>query len=215
MNWKKALLVTVLGLFALVFFVVAAAGLLATAALGTAAVAISESGVVQAFEEVADGATRLQIQVDDNAVTITNPDSGESRTVVSEEPLLNGRLDFNLPEITVTDAEGDSRVFIPGLRGVDELVVPEITITDPDNGQSRVIRPSVDVRSEFRAPRVVWDNDHEWTYYGPELGLRLVGGILRGLFNLVALALIIVGVYLLIRNRRQSQVEVDKADKAS
>ena len=59
MNWKKALLVLVLAGFAFVFFVVAAVGFAATAAVTAAAVAISESGVVQAFEEVADGAERI------------------------------------------------------------------------------------------------------------------------------------------------------------
>jgi len=219
-NWKKALLVTVVGIFVLVFFVVAAAGLLATAALGAAAAAISDSGLVQAFEEVADGADRLQIQIDEHSVTITNPDSGESRIVTSEDALGRGRFDLNLPEITVTDIQGEGRVFVPGLRGLDELVAPEITIIDPDSGQSRVIRPNVDIRSEIRAPRVVWDGEYDWTYHGPEYGLRLVGGFFRGLFNLVALVLIGAGVYLLVRNRRQAAAEVDtvdtiKSDKAS
>ena len=217
MNWKKAVLITVVGVFALVFFVVAAAGLLATAAIGAAAVAISESGVVQAFEEVSAGADRVQIDIDENSVTFTNPDSGESRTVTSGEYLGHGRIDLNVPEITVTDGDGQSRVIVPGLRSVDELVLPEITITDPDSGQSRVIRPNTRFDGEFRAPRVVWDNDGDWTYYGPEHGLRLVGGIFRGLFTLVALALILAGAYLLLRNRNQAQasVDVDKTQKSA
>jgi hypothetical protein len=140
MNWKKALLVLVLAGFALVFFVVAAVGLAATAAVTTAAVAISESGVVQAFEDVADGAERIQIDVDGNSVTFTNPDSGESRVVVAEEHLGRGRLHFNLPEITVTDAESGEKVVIgPGPRGQVDVTVPSVTITDPDSGQSRVL----------------------------------------------------------------------------
>ena len=215
MNWKKALLITALGLFALVFFVVAAAGVLATAALGATAVAISESGVVQAFEEVADGARRLEIQVDENSVTFSNPDSGESRTLSAQEASAGGRIDWNLPQITVTDVDGGSRVVIPGLRGPDELVMPEITITDPDNGQSRVIRPNVEVRSDLRIPRVVWENHDGWIYSGPERGLRLVSGLVRGLFNLVALTLIVAGAYLLIRYRRRDQVDVDKTEKSA
>jgi hypothetical protein len=184
MNWKKALLVTVLGLFALVIFAMAALGLLAAAGVATAAAVISDSGVVQAFEEVADGAQRLQIDIADNSVTFTNPDSGESRTVTSREVAGRGRIDLNLPEITVTN---------------------------PDNGQSRVIRPSTDIR----VPRVVWDGDSNWTYSGPGLGLRIVGGIFHGLFNLAALVLIAAGVYLLIRNRRQANAEAAKLDKAA
>ena len=187
MNWKKALLISVVGFFVLVFFAVAALGLLATAGLAAAAAVISDSGVVQAFEEVAVDAQRLQIDIDDNSVTFTNPDSGESRTVTSREISGRGRIDFNLPEIT---------------------------ITNPDNGQSRVIRPNTDIR----APRVVWDGDSHWAYDGPSLGLRIVGGFFRGLFNLVALTLIAVGAYLLIRNRRQAtvnQVDGDKSQKAA
>jgi len=187
MNWKKALLVSVLAFTALVIFAVAAVGLLATAGLATAAAVISDSGVVQAFEEVAVDAQRLQIDVADNSVTITNPDSGESRTVTSRDISGRGRIDFNLPEIT---------------------------ITNPDSGQSRVIRPNTDIR----VPRVVWDGDYDWTYHGPNLGLRIVGGIFHGLFNLVALTLIVAGAYLLIRNRRQAnvdQVDVDKSQKVA
>ena len=203
MNWKKALLVLVIAGFALVFFAVAAVGLIATAAVATAAVAISESGVVQAFEEVADGTERLQIEADGNTITFTNPDSGESRVVVTDEHVGRGRVDFNLPEITITDAEGgESVVFGPGPRGDAEVSVPQITITDPDSGQSRVIRPHTD----FRAPRVVWDGDH---YYGPEQALGLIGDMFSAMFTLAALVLIAAGAFLLLRNRRQAQTKLD------
>ena len=215
MNWKKALLVVTVSIFALVFFFVAATGLLATAALGAAAVAISDSGVVEAFEEVADGADRLQIDINDNSVTFSNPDSGESRTITSNEIAGSGRIEFDMPEITITDSAGESRVVVPSVRSVDELVMPEITITDPDSGQSRVIRPNTRFDGEFRAPRVVWDSDANWVHHGPDLGLRIVGGIFRGLVSLVALALIAAGAYLLIRNRRQAEVDVDKTQKSA
>ncbi len=213
MNWKKALLVSVLAFTALIVFAVAAVGLLATAGLATAAVAISESGVVQAFEEVAVDAERLQIVVDENSVTFTNPDSGESRTVTASGTNGRGRIDLSFSESSATGAAGESRVIVPALPGVDEPSIPEITITDPDSGQSRVIRPNADIR----VPRVVWDDTFDWTYHGPELGLRIVGGIFRGLFNLAALVLIAAGVYLLIRNRRQAQANIDngKAEKTA
>ena len=224
MNWKKALLVFVLAGFALVFLAVAAVGLLATAGLTAAAVAISESGVVQAFEEVAEGAERLQIDVDDNSITFTNPDSGESRVVTTDEYIGRGRVrvdvpkvEVNVPDVRVTVPEvpkvdvsvPDVRVTVPEVPEVD-VSVPEITITDPDSGQSRVIRPNTD----FRVPRVVWDGDY---YYGPELGLRIVGGIFRGLFTLTALVLIAAGAYVLLRNRRQAQTKLDQVepDKSS
>jgi hypothetical protein len=219
MNWKKALLVLVVAGFALVFFAVAAVGLVATAGVTAAAIAISESGVVQAFEEVADGAERLQIEADGNTITFTNPDSGESRVVVTDEHIGRGRVEVNGPEITITDAEsGESVVFGPAPRGDVEVTVPQITITDPDSGQSRVIRPHTDFRdhTDFRAPRVVWDGDH---YYGPEQALGLIGDLFSAMFTLAALALIAAGAYVLLRNRRQAQtkleldhVETDKTD---
>ena len=229
MNWMKALLIVVLAGFALVFLVVAAVGLAATAAVTTAAVAVSESGVVQAFEEVAEGAERLQIDVDDNSITFTDPDSGESRVVTVDEHIGRGRVEVNVPEVKVTVPEvpkvdvsvPEVKVTVPEVPKVDvsvpevkvtvpevpkvDVSTPEITITDPDSGQSRVIRPNTD----YRAPRVVWDGEY---YYGPELGLRIVGGIFRGLFSLTALVLIAAGAFLLLRNRRQAQSKADQVD---
>jgi hypothetical protein len=84
MNWKKALLVVLLGGFTLVFFVVATVGFLATTAVTTAAVAISESGVVEVFEEVAGGAEHLQVNVDGQSITFTDVDIGESRVIIPD-----------------------------------------------------------------------------------------------------------------------------------
>jgi len=211
MNWKKAILAVLLASFALVLFVVAVIGFVTTAAATTAALVISESGVVEAFEEVADGAERLQINADGQSITFTNLDSGESRVIFTDESSRSERVEFNLPEITITDVDsGESRVIIPGLQGAGEGIVPEITITDPDSGQSRVIIPdTARFETKHRVPRVVWDGDYDWSY-GPEHGLRLVGAMFRGLFTLIALALIATGAFLLLRNRRQVQDKVDK-----
>ncbi len=212
--FKKVLLVVVVSIMALVLLAVAVAGVAATAGLATAAHVISESGVVQAFEEVADGADRLQIEVNENSITFTNPDSGESRTVTANERFSSGRVQFDLPEVTVTDADGERVVVSPGTRFQGEVTMPEITITDPDNGQSRVIIPNVErFDNTFRAPRVFWDGRD----YGPLTGLRLVGEFLSGLFTLALLALVGVVAYVLLRNRRREQETVDvvKGDDAS
>jgi hypothetical protein len=214
MNWKKALLVVLLGGFALVFLVVALVGFVATAAVTTAAVAISESGVVEAFEEVADGAEQLQVDVDGQSITFTNLDNGESRVIFTDERGRSERVEFSLPKITIIDAEnGESLVIVPGLQSAGEVIIPEITITDPDSGQSRVIIPDTTrFETERRVPRVVWDGDYDWSY-GPEHGLWVVGAMFRGLFTLIALTLIAAGAFLLLRNRRQVQVQ-DKVDKS-
>lgn len=212
--FKKVVLVVVVSIMALVFLAVAAAGVAATAGLATAAHVISESGVVQAFEEVAEGADTLQIEVDENSVTFTNPDSGESRTVTSNERFSSGRFQFYLPELTITDADGERVVVSHGSRIEGDVTLPEITITDPDNGQSRVIIPNAErFDSSFRAPRIVWGGQE----YGSLTGLRIVGEFLRGLFSLAFLVLVAAVAYVLLRNRRREQEKVDviKGDDAS
>jgi len=204
--FKKVLLVVVVSIMALVFLTVAVAGVAATAGLATAAHVISESGVVQAFEEVAAGADRLHIEVDGNSVTFTNPDSGESRTVTSNERLSSGRVEFDLPELTITDVDGDTVVLSPGSRLEGQVTLPEITITETDNGQSRVIIPNVErFDGTGRAPRIVWDGRE----YSSLSGLRFVGEFLRGMFTLALLVVIGAVAYVLLRNRRQEQKTVD------
>ncbi len=212
--FKKVVLVVVVSFMALVFLALAVAGVAATAGLATAAAVISDSGVVQAFEEVADGADHLQIEVDENSVTFTNPDSGESRTVTSGERLSSGRVQFNLPEVTVTDSDGERVVVSPGSRVEGQVTLPEITITGADNEQSRVIIPSAEqFDGTFRAPRIVWDGRD----YGSLSGLRIVGRFLSGLFTLGLLVVVGLVAYVLLRNRRQEQEKVDvvKGDDAS
>jgi hypothetical protein len=190
MNWKKALLVLVIGTFALVFFTVAAVGCAATAAVTAAAAAIDESGVVQAFEEVADGAERLQVDIDENALTVTNLDTGESMVVRDDS---SAHVDWDMPEITVTESrDGAGQIIVSdpdGGRGQLQLNMPGITVDETANGGSRVVLgdptggsgslefelPGVTVtrgengvgqvvirEGNGRAPRVVWDGDYDW-----------------------------------------------------
>ena len=158
MNWKKFLLVLVLGTFALVFFTVAAVGCAATVAVSAAAAAIDESGVVQAFEEVAAGAERLQVDLDENSLTVTNLDSGESRVVMAESA---GRVDANMPEITITESgDGAGQIILAdpdGGRGRLELNMPGIIVSESDDGGSRVIiagPDSADGRFELALPGI-------------------------------------------------------------
>jgi hypothetical protein len=193
-------------MMALFVLALAVAGVAATAGLAAAGVAISESSLVQAFEDVADGAGRMQIDLEGNAITFTNLDSGESRTVTSNERFYGRRLQFDLPDVTVRGDDGEAVIVSRGLQG--EVMFPEITITDPDNGQSRVIRPNTQFNDEFRAPRVVWDGRE----VGPLSGLRMVGEFISGLFTLTLLALVAVVAYILLRNRSRQQAKVETAD---
>lgn len=223
MNWKRILLVVVVGFFALVFLAVAAAGCAATAALGTAAAVISDSGVVQAFEEVADGAERLQIEASENALTFTDLDTGESRTIKSGDRLGNGRVEFSLPELTITAEEGNpGSVQVLGQRGQVELQATgqegRITVTGPEGEHARIVIPDGGRRGEMlevTVPRVEFDDSHYWRYdldrqFEGLYGLRIVGEIFRGIFTLVALVLIAAGAYVLLRNRRRNQETLDQ-----
>jgi hypothetical protein len=212
--FKKVVLIVVVSFMALVMLAVAVAGVAATAGLATAAAVISESGVVEAFEEVADGADRLQIELQDNSVTFTNPDSGESRTIVANERFGRGRVQFDLPEVTVSDADGETVVFSPGWYVEDGVRLPEITITDPDTGQSRVIVPSSERIEDGRGSARIVVNGRE---YGSFYGLRFVGEFLRGLFVLAALVLIGAGAFVLLRrrDRQLEKVEPVKGDDIS
>jgi len=203
--FKKVLLIAVVSFVALVFLAVAVAGVAATAGLAAAGVAISESGVVDAFEEVADGADRLQIELDDNSVTFTNLDSGESRTVTSNESYGRRRLQFDLPGVVVRNSRGETVVSSQGLLAEGEVRLPEITITDPDSGQSRVISPDTVYTDEIRGPRVVWDG--QWN--GPLTGLRMFGEFISGLFTLTVLALVALVAYVVLRNRRREQDKLE------
>jgi hypothetical protein len=177
MNWKKALLVIVVLGFAFVLLVAATIGLAVTSAV----VAVVDSGVVQpvveAIDEVTEGASRLQIELDEETITFTNPDNGRSRVIV--------------PGARVRD-------------GYFELDGPEITIVDPENGETRVIVPDLP-----RVPRVIVNGEDHHLYWTAN-PLAPIGFFFRGVFTLTAVALIVVGAYLLLRARRQDQ----SADKA-
>ena len=124
MNWKKALLVVVLLGVALMLFVVATVGIAVTAA----AVAVAESGVVEpvidAVSEVTDNAERLRVDIDENTVTLTDPDSGRSRVIVSGQRFRGDWAEVHVPEITITDPNsGETRVIVPDLpRRVPRVV---------------------------------------------------------------------------------------------
>jgi hypothetical protein len=204
--FKKVVLVVVVSFMALVFLALAVAGVAAAAGLATAAAVISDSGVVQAFEEVADGADRLEISVDENSITFTNPDSGQSRTVTAEEPFGHGRVQFDLSGLTVTGSDGETVVVSPVGSINGEVRLPEITITNPDNGESRVIVPSAErFDNNFRVPRITWDGRD----YGALTGLRILGQFVRGLFTLALLLVVAVIAYALLRNRSRHEEKVD------
>ena len=116
MNWKRALLVTVLLGFALILMVTAVIGIAVT----TVVAAVAESGVVEpvidAVSEVVDDAGSLRIEVDESEVVITNLDNGRSRIFETEPRYWGERSELILPRVTITDPEsGDIQVIVPDL----------------------------------------------------------------------------------------------------
>lgn len=179
MNWKRALLVVVLLGFAFVLLVTATIGVAVTSVVA----AVADSGVVEpvfdAVSEVVDDAERLQINVDDTGVTITNLDNGRSR-IIETEPRFRGDR--------------------------SEIILPRVTITDPDSGDSRVIVPDMPERFpsfvfENDEHVVYWPN----TDFGPNQVFAPLGFFFRGLTTLMALALVATGAWLLLRNRRAKE----------
>ena len=124
MNWKKALLVILVLGFAFVLLVAATIGLAVTSAV----VAVVDSGVVQpvveAIDDVADGASRLQVELDEESITFTNPDNGRSRVIVPGVRVREDYFELNGPEITIVDPEnGKTRVIVPNLPRVPRVIV--------------------------------------------------------------------------------------------
>ena len=124
MNWKKVLLVVVIFGFAFVILVAATIGVAVTAVAAT----VVDSGLIQpvieAVDEVTDGADRLHIELDESSITFTNPDNGRSRVIIPGVRVQGERLELNGPEITIIDPEsGDTRVIVPDLPRVPRVIV--------------------------------------------------------------------------------------------
>jgi hypothetical protein len=124
MSWKKALLVVLVLGFGFVLLVAATIGIAATAAV----VSVVDSGVIEpvvdAVEEVTAGSNRLHIELDDESITLTNPDTGRSRVIVPGERIGDGVARWDGPEFTIVDPEsGEVRVIVPDFPRVPRVVV--------------------------------------------------------------------------------------------
>lgn len=108
MNWKNVLLVTIVVFFGVILLAAAAMGVLVTGALTGAVVSVAESGVwdevVEAVDEVAAEAERVEVQVDVPRITVTDLDSGNSRVIVPDLPRRIPRVVVETPERLVFEA---------------------------------------------------------------------------------------------------------------
>ncbi len=124
MSWKKALLVVLVLGFGFVLLIAATIGIAATAAV----VSVVDSGVIEpivdAVDEVAAGSNRLHIEVDEDSVTLRNPDTGRSRVIVPGGRINSDVFEWDGPEFTIVDPEnGEARVIVPNLPWGHRIIV--------------------------------------------------------------------------------------------
>lgn len=123
MSWKKALLaVLVLG-FGFVLLIAATIGIAATAAV----VSVVDSGIVEpivdAVNEVTAGSNRLNIEVDEESITLRNPDTGRSRVIIHGGRINGDVYEWDGPEFTIVNPEnGEARVIVPDFPRVPRVV---------------------------------------------------------------------------------------------
>jgi hypothetical protein len=184
MFWK-----VVGGIAIFIMVVVLAVGMVVTASLAVAGVALGtavdnlEFSTVQVTDE--NGRTEIY--------SVNDLLSGTERLEVYGD---NGELvtiDMNLPQITVQEGGKDAAtVIINGDDAGSVVIDGESGIEfDADGSHIRIDGRDIDSFNNFD---------------GGFLG-RFIAGLFRGMFNLVVLSMIIVGIWLLVRSQRGKTVE--------
>ena len=184
MFWK------VLGGIAIFFMVlVLVVGMVVTASLAVTGVAVGSAIDNLEFSsvDVTDENGRTEIY------SVNDLLSGTERLEVYGD---NGELvtiDMNLPQITVQENGKDAAtVIINGDDAGSVVIDGESGIEfDADGSHIRIDGRDIDSFNNFD---------------GGFLG-RFIAGLFRGMFNLVVLSMIIVGIWLLVRSQRSKTVE--------
>jgi len=188
MFWK------VFGGIVIFFMVVAlAVGLLAT--VSVAAVGVAVGSAIDSLEsstvQVIDSSGRME------TYSVNDLLSGTERLEVYGD---NGELvtiDMNLPQITVQEGGKDAAtVIINGDEAGSVVIDGEKGIEIGADG-SHIRIDGVDIGR---------DVDSFNNFDGGHLG-RFIAELFRGMFNLVLLSMILVGIWLLVRNQRSKTVE--------
>lgn len=108
------------------------------------------------------------------------------------------RVEITVPRIGVREMDGlRDRVEV-------ELDTPRITVTETDSGRSRVIVPNLSLGER----RIVFDGSRHHLFWSNQF-LAPLASLLRGLVTLVALSLVAVGAWLLLKNRRPAEKKID------
>lgn len=162
---------------------------IAVTMLAVAGVAVAGTAVSAIVESVDIGTVQV---TDANGNTeIVDVDSLLSESGRLEVLGNNGErvtIDVNVPQITVQEGgEHGSRVVIGGESGFE---------IDSDVPQVRIDGRSFD------------------SYAGPSIG-RIIGGFFRGMINLALLVVITIGVWMVVRNNRRTEVVEKSLDAAA
>lgn len=190
MNWKK-LFLTIAGLgLAFILFVSIALGLLAAAGAATVAAvarAVDEAGGLT----ITDGrGETFSLDVSETGGIRFSDSEGEAFAIDVNE----GR------GITFRERDGDTATI--------EVRVPRVTVTE--GGRSRVIVPDVDEwdlpRIEGRDGRLTVHVPRHDTYW-PDMVRNPLSFLFRATTVLFGLGFLVVGGYLLLKNRQQAPKE--------
>jgi len=184
MFWK-----VVGGIAIFIMVVVLALGMVVTASLAVAGVALGTAVENLAFStvQVTDENGRTETYDVNDLLSGTESlevygDNGEIVTI-----------DMNLPQITVQEGGKDAATVIINGDEAGSLVI------DGESG-IKIGADGSHIRIDGR------DIDSFNNFDGGFLG-RFIAGIFRGLFNLVLLSMILVGIWLLVRSQRTKTTE--------
>jgi hypothetical protein len=188
MFWK------VFGGIVIFFMVVALAiGLLATVSVAAVGVAVGSAidNLESSMVQVIDSSGRTE------TYSVNDLLSGTERLEVYGD---NGELvtiDMNLPQITVQEGGKDAAtVIINGAEAGSVVIDGEKGIEIGADG-SHIRIDGADIGR---------DVDSFNNFDGGHLG-RFIAGLFRAMFNLVLLSMILVGIWLLVRNQRSKTAE--------
>ncbi|MDX1414269.1 MAG: hypothetical protein R3293_08755 [Candidatus Promineifilaceae bacterium] len=184
MFWK-----VVGGIAIFIMVVVLALGMVATAGLAVAGVAIDSALENLEFStvQVTDAGGRTE------TYSVNELLSGTERLEVYGDIGEQVTIDLALPQITVQEGGKDAATVV--INGDD---APSVVIDGKSGIEIGATEPQIRIDGR--------DINSSNNFDGGFLG-RFIVGIFKGLFNLVLVGMIVVGVWLLVRSQRSKNVE--------
>ena len=174
-----------------IFFMVVAlgVGLLATASLAVAGVAVGSAVDNLEFStvQVTDSSGRTE------TYSVNDLLSGTERLEVYGDNGERVTIDMNLPQITVQESGKDAATVVINGDEAGSVVI---------DGESRVEFGADGSHIRIDGRNIDSFNNFDGGFLG-----RFITGIFRGIFNLLILSMIVVGIWLIARSQRAKAVE--------